>query len=56
MSGNLDTSAAGTWQANPLEMGQRVRLFNKWRREMCAFIGVEPGPSLGPGGMNIVRG
>jgi hypothetical protein len=55
MSDDLDTDAAGTWKANPLELGQRFRLFNRWRREMCAFIGVEPGPGLGAGGANIVR-
>ena len=52
----IDTTAAGTWQSNPLEMSQRIRLFNKWRRDMCAFLGLEPGPSLGTSGMNIVRG
>lgn len=52
---SLDTMAAGTWQWNPLELSQRTSLFNKWRREMCAFIGVEPGPGLGMGGMSIVR-
>ena len=56
MSESLDTSAAGTWQANPLEYAQRVKLFNKWRREMCVFLGVEPGPGLGSGGMSIARG
>jgi len=55
MSDNLDTNAAGTWQANPLEMPQRIALFNKVRRDMCSFIGVDPGPGLGSGGMSIVR-
>jgi len=56
MSDDLDTNAAGTWVANPQEVGQRIRLFNKWRREMCAFIGVEPGPGLESSGTGIVRG
>ena len=56
MSDDLDTNSAGTWVANPQELSQRFTLFNKWRREMCAFIGVEPGPGLGTGGINIVRG
>lgn len=55
MSEGLDTSGAATWRGNPLEMSQRIRLFNKWRREMCSFIGVEPGPGLASGG-NIIRG
>lgn len=55
MSADLDTDSAGTWKANPLEMPQRFSLFNRWRREMCAFIGVDPGPGLGTGGMSIVR-
>jgi len=55
MTDSLDTDSAGTWKANPLEMSQRSSLFNKWRREMCSFIGVEPGPGLGAGGMTVVR-
>ncbi len=52
----IDSTAAGTWQSNPREMSDRIRLFNSWRRNMCSFIGVEPGPGLGRGGMNLVRG
>lgn len=55
MSEDLDTDAAGTWKANPLELGQRTSLFNRWRRAMCNFIGVDPGPGLGEGGMRIIR-
>lgn len=56
MSDDLDTNSAGTWVANPQEMSQRFSLFKRWCREMCAFLGVEPGPGLGTGGINIVRG
>src|SRR5512146_222267 len=55
MTGSLDTDSAGSWQANPRELDQRIRLFNRVRRDMCAYIGVDPGPSLGLGGM-ILRG
>ena len=53
---NLDTDQASVWYHNKNEMGDRVALFNKVRRDMCAFIGVAPGPGLGDGGMRIVRG
>ena len=53
---NVDASAAGTWKSNPREISERRRMFNQWRRDMCNFIGVDPGPGLGSGGMNLVRG
>jgi hypothetical protein len=46
----MDTSIAGPWTANPNELGERNRLYTQWRREMCAFLGFAPGPSLGAGG------
>lgn len=46
-SANLDTLVAGPWEANPDEVGARSRLFDKWRRDMAAFLGFEPGPALG---------
>lgn len=53
---NLDTLEAGPWKANPLEMSQRTALFSKWRREMCSFLSIPPGPGLGSGGITLVRG
>lgn len=44
---NLDTDAAAVWKHNPNEVSDRTRLFDSWRRRMCAFIGVAPGPALG---------
>lgn len=52
---NLDTLVAGPWTANPQEMAQRSALFNKWRRDMCTFLGFQPGPGLGSGGITLVR-
>jgi hypothetical protein len=52
---NLDTDTAGPWIANKREMAQRVALFNKWRRDMCGFLGFTPGPALGDGGIALVR-
>jgi hypothetical protein len=54
-SANLDTDTAGPWKANPREITQRTSLYNKWRRDMCGFLGFEPGPALGSGGISIVR-
>lgn len=53
---DLDTKAASVWERNPKQVSDRADLFNMWRRNMCAFIGVAPGPTLGDGGMQIVRG
>lgn len=52
---NLDTDQAAIWKRNPREVADRGRLFNQWRRRMCGFIGVPPGPELGEGGMTLVR-
>lgn len=53
---NLDTQAAGPWIANPLEMTQRTALFNRWRRDMCSFLAIPPGPGLGSGSVTLMRG
>jgi hypothetical protein len=43
---NLDTDSAGPWKRSRTEISDRTALFNKWRREMCAFLGIAPGPGL----------
>lgn len=53
---NLDTDIAAVWTHNKNEVRDRTKLFDQWRRRMCYFIGVAPGPSLGNGGGRIVRG
>jgi hypothetical protein len=55
LDATVDSKAAGTWQANPREIDDRQRLFKIWARKMAAFLGVEPGPGLGSGGMKVVR-
>lgn len=55
-SANLDTDAASVWTHNKNEVDDRSALFNKWRRAMCGFLGIPPGPSLGDGGMRVLRG
>jgi hypothetical protein len=52
---NLDTDIAGIWVRNKGEVSDRTKLFNQKRRDMCAFIGIKPGPSLGDGGIRIGR-
>jgi hypothetical protein len=52
---NLDTDQASIWTRNKSEVANRTSLFNQWRRQMCAFIGIPPGPSLGNGGSMISR-
>ena len=45
-SANLDTAKASVWEWNRHEVADRTALYNKWRREMCAFLGIAPGPGL----------
>jgi hypothetical protein len=52
---NLDTDQAAVWTRNKNEVADRTKLLNQWRREMCAFIGIAPGPFLGNGGATISR-
>lgn len=48
--GNLDTEAASVWTHNAREVADRTALFDGWRRRLCAFLGVPPGPGLTSGG------
>jgi len=50
---NLDTDVAAVWEHNAKELDDRMRLFDNWRRRMCKFIGVAPGPALGDGGASV---
>lgn len=52
---NLDTDQAAVWKHNPREVADRTKLFDQWRRRMCYFIGIAPGPSLGAGGISVSR-
>lgn len=45
-SENLDTEAVSVWTRNTRELSERVRLFDWWRRRVCGFLGVLPGPDL----------
>lgn len=49
-SSNLDTDQAAVWKHNKNEIADRSALFDDWRRRMCYFLGIPPGPSLGNGG------
>lgn len=51
---NLDTDAAAVWTHNKNEYRDRKALFNGSRRELCAFLGIQPGPGLGNGGLTLV--
>lgn len=46
VSENLDTQAVSVWTRNARELSERVRLFDWWRRRVCGFLGVVPGPDL----------
>ena len=43
---NLDTDQAAVWSHNRDEVRDRAALFDGWRRRLCGFLGVPPGPDL----------
>ena len=53
-SENLDTNSAATWIHNDKEAADRITLFDGWRRRLCGFLGVPPGPSLNDAGISLV--
>lgn len=44
---NLDTDQAAVWKHNPRELADRSALFDSWRKRLCNFLGVPPGPNFG---------
>ncbi len=53
-SATLDTDQAAVWTRNADELRERTRLFDDWRRRLCGFLGVPPGPALGDSGLRLV--
>ncbi|MDR6183181.1 hypothetical protein [Asaia bogorensis] len=45
-SDTLDTQVASVWTRNTRELSERVRLLDWWRRRVCGFLGVAPGPDM----------
>jgi hypothetical protein len=53
-SDNLDTNQAAVWTRNPDEPRDRARLLDDWRRRLCGFLGVPPGPALMDPGLTLM--
>jgi hypothetical protein len=53
-SENLDTDSAAAWTHNANELRDRSNLFDSWRRRLCGFLGVPPGPALAQAGLTLV--
>jgi hypothetical protein len=53
-SENLDTDGAAAWIHNADEIEDRGRLFDSWRRRLCGFLGIPPGPALSSAGVSLV--
>lgn len=51
---SLDTDQAAVWTRNPNEVRDRTALFDEWRRRLCGFLGVPPGPALAGSGITLV--
>ena len=52
--GDAECRSGGAVQAQRAEMRERRALFDGWRRRLCGFLGVPPGPALGDGGLRLV--
>jgi hypothetical protein len=53
-SDNLDTDQASMWARNKAELVDRIRLLDEWRRRLCGFLGVTPGPALSTGTASLI--
>jgi hypothetical protein len=53
-SDNLDTDNAAAWTHNADELKDRTALFDSWRRRLCGFLGIPPGPALAQAGITLV--
>jgi hypothetical protein len=49
----LDTAQAAVWTRNADEVAQRLRLLDDWRRRLCGFLGLPPGPGLEAAGCSV---
>lgn len=47
---NLDTDQAAVWTHNRSETEDRAALLDDWRRRLCGFLGIPPGPALSSAG------
>jgi hypothetical protein len=53
-SENLDTDEAANWSHNKTEVQDRLVLLDEWRRRLCGFLGVPPGPYLNRGTLTLM--
>ena len=51
---SLDTDQASVWTRNRSEAKDRMALFDEWRRRLCAFLCLTPGPFLPSSFMHLV--
>ena len=51
---NLDTDQAAIWTRNRDELRDRTKLFDDWRRRLCGFFGIPPGPAVNDPGISLV--
>lgn len=51
---NLDTDQAAVWKRNRSEVTDRMGLYDMWRRRLCGFLGIPPGPDLCAGSQIVI--
>lgn len=50
----LNVGQAAVFTRNKNEMRERNQLFDGWRRRLCAFVGIPPGPEFVSGASNSI--
>lgn len=50
VSDDLDTSKAGPWTRNSKQLRENNSLLTLWRKKLCEYIGILPGPMHSMGG------
>lgn len=43
---DMDTASAGPWKRNPQQLKENIRLYTFWRKKMCEFFQLPPGPAF----------
>ena len=51
---NLEDDVLGPLKRNKTEIAERTALFESWRKRLCQFLNMKPGPGLRTGGLHWV--
>jgi hypothetical protein len=51
---NLEDDVLGPLKRNKTEIAERTALYDAWRKRLCQFLQLKPGPGLRTGGVHWV--